>query len=162
MFTQHNRHCCRLALQHSPFFVLLFILSISGFQSARANDFDSFPLNQPVYVNFEIDIESFSQLNARSQRAQMLDWLFFTVLSDAGLSDQELSHVLFDLPPTRQGFMHPVANFEFGLTRSRIIENGEVIALIPAGLTPVEDSETAETDEGLCQGEDAIYIVYAN
>src|SRR5205807_7845314 len=39
---------------------------------------------------------------------------------------------LFDLPPIRHGYMQPVANFEYGDTRSCYIGNGQVIALVPA------------------------------
>ena len=41
--------------------------------------------------------------------------------------------VLFDLPPIRRGVLVPVASFENGETRSRVIGESEVLALIPAG-----------------------------
>jgi hypothetical protein len=40
----------------------------------------------------------------------------------------------FDLPALREGYMRPLGNFEYGETRSRLIGDGTVLALIPANV----------------------------
>jgi hypothetical protein len=45
----------------------------------------------------------------------------------------KINQSLFDVPAIRQGYMQPVANFEYGDTRSCVLGKGQVVALVPAG-----------------------------
>jgi hypothetical protein len=105
-------------------------------RSARAtgsrDQFSDFPVGQQRLINLSAKREALEDLTPREQLDQMRDWLLFTAASSAGLSAEEISQALFDLPPIRHGYMLPVANFEYGDTRSCYIGNGQVIALLPA------------------------------
>ena len=48
-------------------------------------------------------------------------------------SGSDYNKIFFDLPTSRLGYMRPIGTFEFGETRSRLIGDGKVLALIPAG-----------------------------
>lgn len=89
----------------------------------------NFPLNQPQIVNFNKD--GLEKLTERQKSDQLRDWLLITVLSGKGLSSEQISQSIYDLPTVRYDFMSPVANFEYGTTRSRYIGNGKVIAIVP-------------------------------
>ena len=89
----------------------------------------NFPLNQPQLVNFNKD--GLEKLTERQKSDQLRDWLLITVLSGKGLSSEQISQSIYDLPTVRYDFMSPVANFEYGTTRSRYIGNGKVIAIVP-------------------------------
>ena len=93
--------------------------------------FKGFPLNEAQFIEVEVDEETFDRLTPRERRDQMLDWLLYTVVSDAGLSVETLNQSLFDIPAIRYGYLHPIANFEYGETRSVYIGDGKVVALVP-------------------------------
>lgn len=95
---------------------------------ASAQDF---PLNQARVVNFNTEQASFKSLSDREQKDQLRDWLLFTVVSNKGLSSDQLNLSLYDIPTIRNGYMKPVSNFEYGETRSLYIGNGQVVALLP-------------------------------
>lgn len=94
--------------------------------------FKGFPLNEARFIEFEVDEDAFERLTHRERRDQILDWLLYTAVSDAGLSVEIINQSLFDIPAIRYGYMHPIANFEYGETRSVYIGNGKVVALVPA------------------------------
>jgi hypothetical protein len=94
--------------------------------------FSGFPLDQTRQVDVDIDEQAFALLTPREQKDQVLDWLLFTVVSDAGLSLKEINQASFDLPTIRYGYLQPSAKFEYGQTRSMQIGDGRVVALIPA------------------------------
>ncbi len=52
-------------------------------------------------------------------------------MNEVALSANQLNQISYDLPAVRKGYLQPVANFEFGETRSRYLGNGRVIALLP-------------------------------
>jgi hypothetical protein len=95
----------------------------------------NFPLNKPQVINFEQN-ENFKKLTNRQQDDQLRDWLLLTALSGKGLSSQQLSQGAYDLPLVRYDFMNPVANFEYGATRSRSIDKDRIIALVHKASTP--------------------------
>ncbi len=103
--------------------------------------FVRFPLNQPQTIEFEMDEGSLARFTQREWRDQMLDWILYTVESDSGSSLENINRSLFDLPGIRYGYTKPVANFEFGKTRSAVIQDAEgkdlVVAILPA-CTPEE------------------------
>ena len=95
--------------------------------------FQGFPIDQPQTIDLEIDEDAVAGLSKREMTDQVLDWLLFTVVSDAGLSAGVVNDTLFDLPASRRGYMRSVASFEYGATRSRVIGNGQIVALLPQG-----------------------------
>lgn len=96
-----------------------------------------FPLNQSRLITFDAD-EGFQRLSDRQQLDQLRDWLLFTVTSGQGLKAIEINQSTYDLPPIRYGYMRPVANFEYGKTRSLSIGNGQVAALVPKAVSQEE------------------------
>ena len=103
---------------------------------------DSFPLNKSRLITFEPD-EGFQRLSARQQLDQLRDWLLLTAISRQGLSAKDINEAVYDLPPVRYSYMSPVANFEYGQTRSIYIGNGQVIAIVP------QNSSSAERQDDL-------------
>jgi len=101
-------------------------------QNSAKKQLIGFPLNETKTIDFEIDEDSFTQLTSREQRDQTLDWLLFTVVYNSGLSAEDLTHSLYDIPTVRYRYTQPVANFEYGKTRSLYIGDGKVLALLPA------------------------------
>lgn len=98
---------------------------------------DNFPLNQSRLITFEAD-EGFQRLSDRQKLDQLRDWLLLTVISRQGLSAKDINQAIYDLPPIRYGYMNPVANFEYGKTRSLYIGKGQVVALLPKGTSSAE------------------------
>ena len=96
-----------------------------------------FPLNQPRLITFEAD-EGLQRLSDRQQLDQLRDWLLFAVTSGQGLKAIEINQSTYDFPPIRYGYMRPVANFEYGQTRSLYIGNGQVAALVPKAASQEE------------------------
>lgn len=103
-------------------------------QSAAAKvapTLEKFPLNQRRLIDFQTDTDGFKRLSDRQQLNQLRDWLLLTVVSSQGLSAKEINQSVYDLPTVRYGYMQPVANFEYGDTRSLYVGKGQVIALVP-------------------------------
>lgn len=105
--------------------------------------FDSFPLNQPRTINFSADEEaaftgSSPSAKDRERRRldQLRDWCLLTIISGSGLPPKEVAEAVYDLPAIRQETLRRVANFEYGETRSRVIGDGEVVALVPSDDAP--------------------------
>lgn len=103
----------------------------SGMASAQAQKFTHFPVDQRRPVEFEYDKSALAGLSQRQARDQFLDWLLYTVVTDAGVSTAKVREILFDVPPLRRGYLSQVANYDYGRTRSRVIED-TAIAIIPA------------------------------
>jgi hypothetical protein len=104
----------------------------TGAVGTPAQPAEAFPLDRSRTVELAADKPLLAELTARERRDQYLDWLLLTALSELVPSSDELNRATFDLPAVRYGYMRPVANFEYGETRSRFIGNGTVLALIPA------------------------------
>ena len=93
----------------------------------------AFAVKEHRNVHFEASAATLDQLSDPEIDAQLRDWLFYAVLSESGLSSDDLRKALYDLPPLRAGYVRPVAAFDFGEVRWRLIGNGNVaIALIPS------------------------------
>ncbi len=99
--------------------------------SLARNAFAGFPLNIPRTIDFEPDDSPFSQLSPREQLFQQRDWVLYAILSDSGMSADALSRTVFDVAAVRHGYLKHVARLEYGLTRSCVIGESTVIALIP-------------------------------
>lgn len=123
---------------HGVFIGCLLLASCSTGRKVDDLSFPGFPLDQTRIVEVELDEESFADLTARERLEQIRDWLLMAVASDAGLLDTELNEILYDLPSTRQGYMQPVANFEYGPARSRYLGAGRILMLVPTDSTPAE------------------------
>lgn len=93
--------------------------------------FQGMPIGVRTAVHFSAEDVSSLTGTALERRNQLRDWLLYTVLSDAGLDEDALSQVLFDLPPLRTGYTEPASRFEYGTTRSRMIGTSDVVALVP-------------------------------
>jgi hypothetical protein len=111
--------------------LLLIYLYWPGRTSAAS--FDEFPVGQTRIVEFNADSDALDQMTAREKLDQMRDWLLYTAISSAGLSTENASQATFDLPTVRHTYLHPVARFDYGKTRSAYIGDGIVVALIPSG-----------------------------
>jgi hypothetical protein len=121
-------------------FILLFANGIPSGSTSQAialdKPFNDFPENEAQFIDFRLDELSFATLSDREKQDQLRDWLLFTIASDHSLTAEEINQSLYDLATMRQGYMRPVSNFEYGTIRSLHVGNGEVVALIPAGLEP--------------------------
>ncbi len=94
------------------------------------NAFADFPPDKQKIVEIEIDEDTLNNFSEREKKDQVLDWLLYTTVYSIGMTAEALSESLYDLPPIRYGYMHPVANFEFGDTRSCVIGDSSIIALV--------------------------------
>lgn len=110
--------------------LLVYLLARPGSASAS---FAEFPVGKPRVVTFDAQRDSLGGMTRRERTDQMRDWFLFTAVSASGLSAGEINQVMFDVPAIRQGYMQPVANFEYGDTRSCVLGGGQVVALVPAG-----------------------------
>lgn len=100
--------------------------------SKPGSQFHHFPIGEERLITLDDQRDALAGLSPREQVDQLRDWLLFVAVSSSGLTAKELNESLFDLPPIRHGYMKPVANFDYGDTRSCYIGNGQVVALIPA------------------------------
>jgi hypothetical protein len=112
-------------------------------QVHSARPFASFPLGQPVPVNFQFD-GAFRDFSPLEKRNQMRDWVLYTVMSDTGLDPSELRKALYDVPPMRSRYIEGVARFDYSETRSRSIGNGEVVAIVPKTTPGRRNDELAD------------------
>ncbi|MBW4643101.1 MAG: hypothetical protein KME23_08920 [Goleter apudmare HA4340-LM2] len=103
-------------------------------KSAAAITKQNFPINQPQIINFELN-DGFNKLTNRQQLDQLRDWLLLTAISGKGLNSENINQATYDLPIVRYNFMSPVANFEYGKTRSRYIGDGKIVAIVPKAST---------------------------
>jgi hypothetical protein len=95
------------------------------------NLFPSFPTGHEKKVEFAWGGGSLAHLTQRQKKDQALDWLVLGLLSESGIQRDELDKLTFDLPPVRVGYLEPIAQFEFGGSRTRFLGEGRVLALIP-------------------------------
>jgi len=93
--------------------------------------YNSFPIDETAYIEIDADDEIFESFTRREKEDQIKDWMLFLLISESGLSEEEISKNIFDFPAIRQGYLAPVSTFEYGETRSCLINESEIIALIP-------------------------------
>ena len=104
----------------------------------RPAAFARLPVGQRKPVDLEMSGSTGAVLSPREQGDQLRDWLLYLVVKEAGLTPDEFNRALFDVPAVRHGFVEQVANFEFGPTRSCVIGDGEVVALVPRWVSEEE------------------------
>lgn len=92
---------------------------------------ETFPKGQPQKIDFDLNDPMLEGLSDREQRDQALDWLLWTVASDQMPESEQLNRALFDVPAVRHAYLRQAAHFEYGPTRSCLLDNGDVIALLP-------------------------------
>jgi hypothetical protein len=62
---------------------------------------------------------------------QLRDWVPYAVVRGLGLSADQMARARFDVPPVRHGYLRPVAGYEYGVTRSCLLDGGAVLAVAP-------------------------------
>jgi len=106
--------------------------------SAKASEFEDFPIDKTQFIDLEIDEETNSRLTPRERRDQILDWLLYTTAYATGKSAEQISKILYDIPSIRYGYTHSVANFEYNKLRSCYIGDGRILALLPEEDSPLK------------------------
>jgi hypothetical protein len=92
-----------------------------------------FAVNANRVVHFHPNPEIMDGLNEVDLEDQLRDWLLYAVMGESGLDSEALRKALYDVPPSRAEYIKPVASFEFGEARFRVIDgSGTTVALIPA------------------------------
>jgi hypothetical protein len=93
--------------------------------------FTNFTVGHDKKVEFTWGAGALRHLSQREEKDQSLDWLVLGLLSESGISADEMAKLSFDLPPVRVGYFHSIGTFEYGGSRSRYLGNGRVLALVP-------------------------------
>ncbi|MEO5996596.1 MAG: hypothetical protein ABIN89_07705 [Chitinophagaceae bacterium] len=126
-------------------FVVLYNLNstiIPVVDSRQKHDsaFTHYREGRTVNVSLGLQPESEIKLTIRERMDQVRDWLLYSILSDAGLSTEQIGQLTFDLPLTRAGYNENITNCDYTKTRSRNIGNGVVVALFPSA-SSMEEAE---------------------
>src|SRR5689334_4816032 len=120
--------------------LVAYALSSSPSQASSVSlTFADFPLNQPRIMTVSVREDALEDLSPREHLDQVRDWLLYAVVSASGLSAADVNQALFDVPPVRHGYLQAIASFEYGVTRSANLGNGQIIALVPAGSSERQD-----------------------
>ena len=116
---------------------------VSSSNAPAPISFNDFPLDQPRIIDFSVHAQAESEdelaaltLNEKLDRQrkhidQLRDWTLLTLISATGLSARDLNQSVYDLPPLRNDSLRQVSSFEYGETRSRVVGDGQVLALVP-------------------------------
>ena len=110
----------------------------SAIQEIASKDF---PLNQPRFIDFQVDQESLKGLTERQQKNQFRDWLLFTIAYSNGFSTSEINPSFDRLPTFRYGYGKPLSELQYGDTRSLHLGDGRVVALLPKNSSKQERLE---------------------
>lgn len=101
-------------------------------RNTDGSQFPNFPIGTSQRIELNLDERTKHRLTEREWRDQIRDWLLLTVISDSGLSANDIGNTLFDLPPLRYGYLKASGQFEYGESRSVYIGNNQILALVPA------------------------------
>lgn len=96
-----------------------------------AKAFATFPVGVVRNVQLEVGRAAFRGQTIEEQVNQARDWLLYTAVASAGLTAEQISQRLFDVPVIRHDYLQPVSEFRYGTARSCDIGGGTVIALLP-------------------------------
>jgi hypothetical protein len=122
---------------------LVFAEGPKAVETAEATKlFPSFPLGATQRIDLNADDGTRDRLTEREWRDQFRDWLLLVVVGDSGLSAYEIGGVLFDLPPLRYGYFKSSGQFEYGESRSCYIDDGRILALVPADFSQAARDDT--------------------
>lgn len=91
------------------------------------------PLGVPKRVKFDLRELFERDMTARQREDQIRDWLLWVVASSSEPDTERLNEMMLDAPTIRHGYLRPASRPEYGTTRSCVLANGEVIALLPKG-----------------------------
>ena len=83
-------------------------------------------------VDLDVDSGEFANVTERDQLDQIRDWLLHVALVAEETPAEQISEALFDLPPVRKDVLRPTAGLEFGVTRSAVVGDRVVMAVLPA------------------------------
>ena len=84
----------------------------------------AFAVGSQKEVRFRFDPESLQGFSDDALEDQLRDWLLYSVIADSNADANAIRDSMYDLPPTRAGYMHPVGAFDFGPVRFRVIDPG--------------------------------------
>jgi hypothetical protein len=112
------------------------------FDRSHPLDFTEFPIHKAVEVSFEPSSLDGADVTYRERLDQARDWLLLTILSNIGLTEQELDYFTFDLIPNRNAIWEGLANHQYGRWRSAYIGQRSVLAMVP-------DSSQAFMDDAI-------------
>jgi len=99
--------------------------------SSASTAFSSFPVDAQRMVSFDLSVDGLASLTEPEKLEQVRDWLLYSIVSDSAQSPDQINRILFDLPPVRYGYLQPVADFQYGDTRTSYLGNGVALALVP-------------------------------
>jgi len=111
----------------------------------------AFAIGSQKEVRFRFDPESLQGFSDDALEDQLRDWLLYSLIAESGADANAIRDSMYDLPPTRAGYMHPVGAFDFGPVRFRVIDStGTTVALIP--------EKSAQRNELIAQVADAVRV----
>jgi len=73
------------------------------------------------------------QERARRRLDQLRDWCLLTVIAASNLPAKDISQATYDVPTLREESLRRVTPFEYGESRSRVIGDGDIVALVGKG-----------------------------
>lgn len=90
-----------------------------------------YPLGHKQAFHYSLSDYQQQEFTQREEWDQALDWMFLGILSNIGMTQAEFDVVTKDLPVVRYGMFSKLLTYDYGPTRSGVIGNGTVVALIP-------------------------------
>jgi hypothetical protein len=97
---------------------------------------------EEVILYFDQAAMNLEDYNDRERLEQIRDWLLLALTDRHTDATEQFSNIIFDKPSKRDGYMQDIGSLEFGLLRSCVIDDKQVIALVPI-FTEKGDSVTA-------------------
>src|SRR5262245_11356669 len=101
-------------------------------------DFPGFSVGDTRRVNFSTTIDldpagayDNSQDRERRKLDQLRDWCLMTIIAASNLPAKEINHATYDLPPLRGESLRRITLFEYGNSRSRVVSEHDIVALVP-------------------------------
>jgi hypothetical protein len=101
---------------------------------------DTFAQGQPRAVDMNPDGTAWQRMSEREKKDQMRDWVLVAAAGSLGLSADDLTRALADVPVARHDHLRAAAQPEYGVTRTCDIGSGKAVAVIPAG----DDDDTRD------------------
>jgi hypothetical protein len=109
--------------------------------------FTGFPAELTRVVAYDSVAGTLDGQTGRERREQLRDWLLYTAVSATGLTPEQLSRVLYDVPPVRADFLETVADPPTGPVRSAYLGHGEVLVLTPGQMDAERDEFARMLDD---------------
>jgi hypothetical protein len=116
------------------------IFTPAASKTTSTEQFTAFPLDHPTTISLAADEPTDligAHENLDEQRRHWLDqardWALLAALQSSGAPPKEINESTYDMPIIRNESLRRVATFEYGPVRSRVLGNGQVVALVPQG-----------------------------